>query len=741
MKNYDFLILQHNEFECLSRDLLQKKEKVFVESFTIGRDGGIDLRFAKVKDQRTIVQAKRYTTYRELISNLKKEVSKVALLAVDRYVLCTSVGLTPANKETVMQMFSPYIRSTEDILGRDDLNNLLGLYPEVEKQYYKLWLGSTDVLNSLINNRINNWSEFRLERIREDIHKYVMNDSFSKAAEILDKHHCVIISGIPGIGKSTLANMLVYKYLADGYEEFVYIAGDIDDVPQKYQKGRKQIFLFDDFLGSSVFEKGSKGFDAKLINLIEAISKSSDKLFILTTREYILSQAKEEYEKFELANIDINKCTIDFKDYRRGIRAKILYNHLAGTDIPVEYLQELICCRRYNSIVNHKNFNPRIIETIVNQRLWEQVEVDMFYKEMVNMFDNPKSVWEFPFKKLDIFTRYSLVVLRTLGIPVLLDDWKEAFRSFLENNFDLLHLTFDEEKWQKAVKVLSDCFIYTDMIEGAHRVRFHNPSVPEFLENHLKDKAEMQKMLIEGAIYEEQTYTLFGDSHLDSLSGDDLVKACDRCLSAHRTSSLLPSYALTYTSGLRKKPKRAAFLKELATKHHNTLGPRNYVEAALSLDDLKEENMFHVIYPLVSNIDLSKVRIGISDIIECILDSVKILYNYPDMLRFIQMHASIQDYEARIIDDIRECVVGWELDSCKNASGCDALRVEIEEIQNTFLPDSDMDDIYEAIESRKEDLEDGDAESEYERRVLPEMTEDDIKESALEELFTSLLVK
>ncbi len=46
MHNYDFQILQPNEFERLVRDLLQKKENIFVESFTLGRDDGIDMRFA-----------------------------------------------------------------------------------------------------------------------------------------------------------------------------------------------------------------------------------------------------------------------------------------------------------------------------------------------------------------------------------------------------------------------------------------------------------------------------------------------------------------------------------------------------------------------------------------------------------------------------------------------------------------------------------------------------------------------
>lgn len=739
MKNYDFLILQHNEFECLARDLLQKKERIFIESFTIGKDGGIDLRFAPIKGKKAIVQAKRYRTYSELLSNLKKEVSKVAAMSLDRYIVCTSVGLTPGNKDEIKQLFHPHIISTEDIIGRDDLNNLLGLYPEIEKQYYKLWLGSTDVLDSLINNRINNWSEFRLEKIREDIYKYVMNDSFGKAVEILDNHRYVIISGIPGIGKSTLANMLVYKYLADGYEEFVYITGNIDDILQKYQKGKKQIFMFDDFLGSTVFEKGEQGFDSKLLSIIETISKSSDKLFVLTTREYILSQAKEEYEKLSLSNIDISKCTIDFKDYNKAIRAKILYNHLAGADIPLEYLHEIISQKRYKQIVDHQNFNPRIIETIVNQRLWEQVHVNEFFPKIMEMFNKPVVVWDFPFRKLDSYARYALLVLRTLGGSVLLDDWKEAFISFLQNNFYLLHMTFDEDKWNSALKVLSDCFICIDMYGGSHKVSFHNPSVPEFLETHLKDRKEMQKMLLSGAIYEEQTYTLFNDSHLNDMSESDIVDMCDRCLSSHKTAKLLPQYAVN-GHGLKPQPNRIRFLTELATKHKNVLGRLNYVESALTLADLKTEHMFNIIHNLATNIDLSKTDISAKDIIDHMIASVKWLYHYPDMLKFIEMHDKISEYSDRLAEDIEDIVLNSELDYCRRISDIEDIEGHLKRVID-FLPDKDFSDLYEAIEAKRKELKNQEEDDSENDSLIPEIQNNDISESELEELFTSLLVK
>ena len=63
MATYDLHILQPSEFEEITRDLLQKEWNCFIESFTSGRDGGIDLRCASEKGGKAIIQAKRYKDY------------------------------------------------------------------------------------------------------------------------------------------------------------------------------------------------------------------------------------------------------------------------------------------------------------------------------------------------------------------------------------------------------------------------------------------------------------------------------------------------------------------------------------------------------------------------------------------------------------------------------------------------------------------------------------------------------
>ena len=378
MINYDFKILQPIEFECLSRDLLQARDEVFIESFTEGRDGGIDFRYALSKDKLSVIQVKRYSSYQSLLSVLKKEVIKVKKLSPNRYYICTSVGLTPDNKLEIQSIFGEDILNTQDILGKDDLNNLLGLYPHIEKQYYKLWLSSTNVLERIMQKKIRNWAQFEMDKIKNDIHQYVENESIKEAMEILNQYKYVIISGIPGIGKTTLARMIVYRLLANDVDEFVFIPADFDDAVEVFEEDRKQVFFFDDFLGSTVFEKGERKFDKKILSFIEKVKRSKNKYFILTTREYILSEAMLSYECFAQKKIDIAKCTLDLHHYTIFIKASILYNHLADAKIPLEYINKLLEDESYMKLINHPNFNPRVIETFINERIWESVRPESF---------------------------------------------------------------------------------------------------------------------------------------------------------------------------------------------------------------------------------------------------------------------------------------------------------------------------------------------------------------------------
>lgn len=508
MPNYDFLILQPNEFEDLARDLLQKKDGIFIESFATGRDGGIDLRYASNKGKNTIVQAKRYKSYPSLLAVLKKEVPKVEKIKPNRYILVTSVELTPGNKDEIKEMFTPFIQDTSDILGRNDLNNLLNQFPDIEKQHHKLWLGSTAILERILNKRIENWSQMELEETRKDISIFVMNDSFTKALDILKENRYVIISGIPGIGKTTLSRMLAYEILAGGYDEFIKIS-TMEDAAQKLTDGKKQVFFYDDFLGSSFLEEKENGFEGKLLAFIEKVKREPDKLFILSTREYILEVAKRIYEKINLKNIEIAKCTLDISIYSEDIRAKILYNHLAVEELPISYLQELIADKKYLKLIKHDNFNPRIIESFLAQKMYLKQSPEGFVKLFLDFFDHPFSVWKFAYDSMTDLAKSALSIRASMGSGyVFVDDWKHATEQYY-HGISGRAVSYDD--WHNVLKVLSGTFIITEHSNKGELVRFNNPSVYDFLMDVIRQRNDLQSNIIHFVSYAEQLYGTFTD--------------------------------------------------------------------------------------------------------------------------------------------------------------------------------------------------------------------------------------
>lgn len=123
---YDFRTLSHADFEDLSRDLVGRELGIRFEAFCPGPDGGMDGRHAPGETS-TILQAKHYagSSTAQLKAAMKKERSSIDQLAPNRYLLSTSVGLTPDNKDDLAGEIGDSLRSTDDILGPGDLNGLL----------------------------------------------------------------------------------------------------------------------------------------------------------------------------------------------------------------------------------------------------------------------------------------------------------------------------------------------------------------------------------------------------------------------------------------------------------------------------------------------------------------------------------------------------------------------------------------------------------------------------------------
>ncbi|MGE7811247.1 restriction endonuclease [Lysinibacillus capsici] len=493
MSEYDFLVLSSDEFELFCKDILEIELGIKLENFKAGKDGGIDLRHAPSSDDTLIVQCKRYKDISSLKSTLKNEVEKVKKLNPERYILMTSVSLSPNEKDSIKKLFEGFIKSTGDIYGKEELQTILGNHHSIERKHYKLWLASTNMLSTILHSDVFNRSKFTEEQIKEKVSLYAPNESFKIALKHLEKNKLIVLSGGPGVGKTTLADMLYLQYSAQGYE-FIEISDDINEGEQLYNSELKQVFYYDDFLGRNFLnDKLSKNEDRRIINFITKIMKSDNKIFIMTTREYILNQARIYYELLDDKKINVNKFILNVEHYTKNVKAKILYNHLFFSNLPEEFVQILVKERTYKKIILHSNYSPRLISRMTSELNYNEILVEDYPKLFIREMDYPYNIWGHIFEnQINDYSRWILKLLMIMGD-------KEVPLTKLENNFNALNiymgLPFESVAFKRGIKELEKSFVKISRHPNLGEVIwFLNPSIVDFLIQYNNDSLDIRTL-------------------------------------------------------------------------------------------------------------------------------------------------------------------------------------------------------------------------------------------------------
>jgi hypothetical protein len=500
MKKYNFDFLTWFDFEGLARDIVEEREGIVLEAFTTGIDNGIDFRRIYDKDQTLVVQSKHYKTYNSLCSALKnKELDKVKKLNPSRYILVTSVDMTPTQKDKIVTLFSPYILNPLDIICGNDIEQDLDKNESLLKKNHKLWLTSSSVLNLLLQRKIIGRSNQLETDIKDKIKIYVETDTVDSAIDILSKNSYVIIAGAPGVGKTTLAQILSLYYIKDGYQ-LAYVT-NIDEAEEVLQEKTKQVIYYDDFLGTNLLKSAPfKNEDKRLVNFLKRVQSSKKTKLIMTTREYILRQARNDFEDLNRLNIDLTKVTIELGRYSTFQKAHILYNHLYYSHLDKDFLKNIAEHKNYEKIINHPNYNPRLIESMTSADQLLRTTPDKFIDDFITLLDDPAKVWE------NVFESHITENARLLVYALLISPAKVTIPE-LSNTFqELIRASGSESTilsaaFNAALKEIDDTFIKIRFADGVRQVEFANPSVIDFLTNYVNRDSIAQKALVSVAAY------------------------------------------------------------------------------------------------------------------------------------------------------------------------------------------------------------------------------------------------
>ena len=525
---YNLDVLSPLEFEKLSRDIISKKLDMEFKVFKPGRDSGIDLRN---KDKDIICQCKHIQKFSDLKSNLKKEVEKLSSIKnLKKYYLIVSTKLTPANEDSIIEIFDKYITSSDQIISYNEIEQFLDDDENIEilKKNSKLWLTSYKIIELFEQKYINFEITNLLSHITTNMSYFVETGIFKECYEKLNSDRLLIISGSPGVGKTINSNMLVAKIIADNpkLKLKTIVGSNYSELIQSFNKDDFEIIILDDFLGQSYLEKSNDEIN-EIISIIEYAKNNSKKYLILNSRLNVLSDVRIKNEKFSriLDLLDGNNYMIDMDNITLLEKAEILFNLHYFNKVPEKFYEELkkdyFWIPRYEAIVTNTNYNTRIIEYCVLNYKKDNITYDKYFDYIMDNLNNPRQVWHKQFLQLtneEISYLYSMYSINTSNVSSIV--LKECYENVIKKR------SFDSEKnsFNNVTERLSDNIITQKIIDQNYVMNTINPSVNDYIMNNLMDNlVELEKMADE-CIYIEQfinlvniNTSLFQNTNIDIL--------------------------------------------------------------------------------------------------------------------------------------------------------------------------------------------------------------------------------
>ena len=749
-------MLSDHDFELLIADLLTADEGHRYEAFTRGADGGIDLRHMD-GDGLTVVQCKHMlsSSISQLKAAAKKEKARVDALdpRPARYRFVTSRGLSPNNKTELRILLSPWIVADDDILGADDLEGLLNSHPSVERAHIKLWLGSAPQLDERIH--ASTWARSRQLRteISAYLPRYVENDSFTRARKQLREERVLVVSGPPGIGKTTLARMLMADASLDRYEP-IEVTSDIEEAFAVVNDHDNRIFYYDDFLGSTFLQdRLAKNEDKRLSAFMRRCAGGNRNLLILTTREHILQQAVSWYEELERSGLPLRKFLLELSSYSRYDRARIFYNHIwFSQKLNAEAKRALLADHNYLSIIDHPNYSPRLIEYITglaSRDLDAGIQGD-YVGFATGILDNPELIWEHAFtKQLDSDSQAVLVCAATVGGQVEVGDLQAAFSALrtVQGVSRVTHRAFLD-----ALRVLDDSFLTATEREDRTFVGLANPSVGDFVAAWLCKNADEAIDAIRAVAHFEQLTWLhrrlaMGDASTTATREALLAAAIEKydaqSITWHEVYYGARATTTTWSRWRASHEDRLVFIDELLSQSSSTSGRRWFADALQTVASGWVEHIYDAGRPVQLLKQLRErgytVPVGVMEAARDGLRKSSLAYGWNQLARFRSICPEVFDAatEAVIADECRAWA-NTKLVDPEELEDDDALR-EIRSVADSFNVVLDSELLGEAefeLENRPrgEDADDSD------RETWDGSGPDSIAEAeAIESLFAHLL--
>ncbi|MDR9847297.1 hypothetical protein RI048_03625 [Herbaspirillum huttiense SE1] len=199
-------------------------------------------------------------------------------------------------------------------------------------------------------------------------------------------------------------------------------------------------------------------------------------------------------DSLEHANLRQKEYELRIKGLSDLDKGRILYNHIWHSSLSEEFIDEIYWARRYRKIIDHRNFNPRLISYITDAQRLSEISPANYWSYIERSLESPRHIWENPFNAQLDSTGRAIVLL-------VVFNGREISEYTLSSMYGRLSAGSDGQRWvgkmdfQASIKMLTGSFLNRTISEKKTTFDLFNPSIGDYvLERYASDVTSLSQL-------------------------------------------------------------------------------------------------------------------------------------------------------------------------------------------------------------------------------------------------------
>ena len=225
MPTYDFGQLTGMDFEEIVAALFHSKFQIELGRFRLTGPDGLKLRCATDADRQVLVRSRHprsvITDEALLVSLRSKDIPALRAFGPKRCTVFISRHLLPPQEQATRDELQTLLAATPDLVSGADIDLMLGETARHREESVQAPPGQHTNLRSRRDSSLR-VKGLDVDSLRRNLRTYVQSANYQRAVDILKNGNIIVLSGRRvGVGKTALANLLMYVYMGEGLEPVV----------------------------------------------------------------------------------------------------------------------------------------------------------------------------------------------------------------------------------------------------------------------------------------------------------------------------------------------------------------------------------------------------------------------------------------------------------------------------------------------------------------------------------------